>query len=1208
MPEDEVVSQFRTEVIERFAARDKTGTEHNYENYLATSLSERTGDEANAVDIAFAQKVFAWLGYEDSATTYNRPEVGKGKNVNRPDFRVHASVGTAFIWESKSTSEDWNEREHSQQLRRYVAGTSGYAVWCNARRLLALRFDPNGQYSILAEVDIEGLFGPQRVMPVLESEITNALGLFYLLFRQTRFNEFDALLQKVCVDEETFAANARPLNDEQSQREFVRGSVQVLGHLKMAALSRAQVGVQARRRLDDKLSEWQRRWRDAANELLARFPIQGRLGEVQVTPFQAAHAEVKSHLERASAHLGDVSSGELDEVQKLLNGRELRLSPEVKRALGNWRINAERINAAAAADRFYAGSAASVTDAFSLWADRQTDSDLATLEVFAEQAAYVFFVRVLLARMLEDKGILEHRIVSDGGFTAWRDLVQFYADGGPLNIHTQPFVYMLSARVSRYYQHFFQQPVFDWFIPDDLLLVETLEFLGRYNFSQVNSDLLGFTYENYTERIARNKKGHFLTQPRVVEYMLDLAEYKGSSIIGAKMLDPACGSGSFLVGAARRYRTALENYNQQNGGDRVELARQYVAALTTIFHGLEINPFSCYLAELNLLVCGLEDIHVLWQAGEFVPIERFRVYDTNSLDLPRPTLSSTIIGSRSIQVPFSPEDAALDETYSLKARLNEYSTGFAFIFSNPPYISPKQQRFERNYRESQFFAEALSGDANMYLLFLRLGVHYVGFGGKMCFIIPLTVLGDAASGAMRSLMTRHDLHPRAIVRFFTGNALFEGVDQATAILVVEQNEQNAPDILVGGGKDVSDARLSHHVEPAARVLSSTPNETVGWTAPWLVATEPQAYDVWEKVMQGRKGFLRDLWQDVLEPSQGDVNSTHLNPFRVGNAARQTDDVAIYKGENIARFAPLPQTPADSARQREGQAATVNAKLRRLCELQSEEKGFVFREVARLNTRECLSATWFERSRVHRLAFTHEAWRFRLLPNASEERALALLSFINSRIVAYLLNLFSTNNHVLLGELGRILIPDVATFPQAELAAQSSTLLAQRAALETDFVEALGAVLPSRDDIGEVKISPQLVLTQSQLPPLRLEHWQQRGVFHLPDNASKVGTILDRNTLHFAAELADEVEEVARLFLGTQREKRWSETADLMLPEPNAAARFLKLFAARQSESQAAWDNFVVEQRAIDDIVARWYGFDEQMLQAIRGGLPWARRG
>lgn len=124
------------------------------------------------------------------------------------------------------------------------------------------------------------------------------------------------------------------------------------------------------------------------------------------------------------------------------------------------------------------------------------------------------------------------------------------------------------------------------FLPDDYLLALVLHRLSKYNFKDVSSDLLGFTYEAFIDRVARNKKGHFLTPPAVVEFMLDRAGYTGSAVIGESLLDTACGSGSFLVHAARRLRQALVDSVR----DPIQVARHFIEQVQANLVGLEVNP------------------------------------------------------------------------------------------------------------------------------------------------------------------------------------------------------------------------------------------------------------------------------------------------------------------------------------------------------------------------------------------------------------------------------------------------------------------------------------------------------------------------------------------------------------------------------------------------------------------------------------------
>src|SRR5947209_3108288 len=65
-------------------------------------------------------------------------------------------------------------------------------------------------------------------------------------------------------------------------------------------------------------------------------------------------------------------------------------------------------------------------------------------------------------------------------------------------------------------------------------------------------------YEANLPSTERKQRGHFSTPPRLVEYILDACGYIPTADLSRiRVIDPACGSGNFLAGAARRLVTSL---------------------------------------------------------------------------------------------------------------------------------------------------------------------------------------------------------------------------------------------------------------------------------------------------------------------------------------------------------------------------------------------------------------------------------------------------------------------------------------------------------------------------------------------------------------------------------------------------------------------------------------------------------------------------
>ncbi len=1224
----QVVASFQQSVIDRFQITVDT-QQCNYQQYLTIPESKRSGDEANAVDQQFARYVLEWLGFSATDWTYNQPQ--SGQKANRPDYLVNGPVGTAFVWEDKNSTHNLEE-EDLKQMQRYCIGTAGYAAWCNMRRILAVRFLPSDilRYETLVDVLVEQLFGEEQ-----KTQATN-LALFRLLFSKERFTQFTQLVTNICVDEEAFERNAIALDRPQVMQKFINGSRQSLDHLRLAALSQVRQALGRRNRLVKEDANLREEWENARDEFIGKIKFSASgLDIISKRVFEA--------IEQLTPRLGEIELHEMRKVKEII-GQTIgvaKLPASLSLNFEVWLERAIRINSALLSQRFEATEPFRIAEAYHVWSERQSDQEDVNPETFAEQVAYVFFVRLLLVRVLEDKHILRPRFMSNGGFRDWSEYIRrHFKELEGTGVLNESYCDILARKAGHYYLHFFQQAIFDWFNPDDFLFVETLEFLCRYNFQNITSDIIGFTYEEYIDRNARNRKGHFLTRHDIVEYMLDLLEYTGTHVIGRRILDPASGSGSFLVHAARRYRRVLVSFfcnlhglddNEEaissNPDLRKELAQRYLSDLTTLFFGMELNPFACYLAEMNMLIQGLDDFFVLQQAGDVSPIERFHIYNTNSLDLPREVLDSTDVtgAARGIHVPDRLSDRLTDEAHPMKAKLDDYAEGFFYVISNPPYVSSKQEELDVNrFRNAGFYRSVLSGDTNLYLLFIRLGLYYLAEYGQMIYIVPLTIFGDRSANAARRLLKIPPFSPDIATRFYRGDILFPGVDQAVGIIRVGRSRPNTS-ILVSGGDDIQEVRAAQFSTGIAKVVDAVPQNDL-WQGSWLVSNNQIGLDIWQHVKQASGNFatrLGTLVDDTFDRKQGDVNATALNPLRLGEdkGSFSHGDIAIYKGEDVNVFAPLPTFPSDWARALQvtngsnlpREALRASQILEQLKQISDKEKGIVLREVARLNTRERLIATWFERDLSSPRAFTHELWRMVLKDGVTEENGKALLALVNSKVTAYLINLFSTNNHIGKDDLGRVPIPDPQTLPVTQLAALTNELIRERANLEENFVVKYQAELPEFDD-GQVYIPPSAVLATSRLPRLRMMDLVGRG--EVRNHGAANGRIKALKARNFIVCTADPTNpnmasftQVLDLFLSEpdRENNTWSQAQSWQLPEMVAAATWLDTYSTIVQQAQASWDRFVAMQRQLDEVVADWYSFDAAMRAAIAVGLPWARR-
>ena len=199
----------------------------------------------------------------------------------------------------------------------------------------------------------------------------------------------------------------------------------------------------------------------------------------------------------------------------------------------------------------------------------------------------------------------------------------------------------------------------------------------------------------------RKLRGHFSTPPQLVEQILDACGYTAQNDLSRlRVLDPACGSGNFLLGAARR----LIAYGQQSG----LTPKKSAALVQRNVWGLDPDPVACFLAEMQL--------------RSILPPQRqprrLHIHQADGLSLPWG------------------EDTPVD-----------------LFLANPPYLAAK------NNDLSVYRSLSQQGQSDSYLLFLNLALQAVRPDGWIGLVLPDPVLARANAARERQrLLAETTIH------------------------------------------------------------------------------------------------------------------------------------------------------------------------------------------------------------------------------------------------------------------------------------------------------------------------------------------------------------------------------------------------------------------------------------------------------------------
>ena len=248
--------------------------------------------------------------------------------------------------------------------------------------------------------------------------------------------------------------------------------------------------------------------------------------------------------------------------------------------------------------------------------------------MFCLESAYALLARVLLAKAMQDAHFPNLNVIDSFGRSAGNHQSHDRLDAKTYSdIVTE--VFSFSGRQA--FATLFASDIFDWWQDASVLLdpthfsntlAETVLGIFVFDFGDLEGDVLGDLYQKYFDRETRLALGEFYTPPEVVEFILEQVGYSGNATDRGRLLDPACGSGTFIVAALSRYLTA-----HQNDSPRTVLTR-LIQGLHIV--GFDINPFATLLAQVNYAVKLLPLYARALEEGP-LGLQNLPIYRTDSL-------------------------------------------------------------------------------------------------------------------------------------------------------------------------------------------------------------------------------------------------------------------------------------------------------------------------------------------------------------------------------------------------------------------------------------------------------------------------------------------------------------------------------------------------------------------------------------------------
>ncbi|NVM53043.1 MAG: N-6 DNA methylase [Candidatus Helarchaeota archaeon] len=275
-----------------------------------------------------------------------------------------------------------------------------------------------------------------------------------------------------------------------------------------------------------------------------------------------------------------------------------------------------------------------------------------------------------------------------------------------------------------------------------LSLKEFKEELDEYDLSIFNNYTIGRIYEALMSSGERRRLGQYYTPPAIVEFITRNSIREDDALI----LDPAAGSGGFLVEAYRYITSKFKvDHNQ---------------AIKQIF-GFDINQFALNLSSVNLAIIGLP------QKTENLNLELTDFF------LVRP-------GTSTLNRVFIDVEGEKIETFA------GFPPKLDVCIANPPYIRQEKIPSKEIARKhlSDFNKLLIDKKADIYIYFITLATQLLKNHGRLGFIISDRWLTQEYGFGFQQFLLRNYII-EAIIKFET--QVFEDALINACIILLEKS-------------------------------------------------------------------------------------------------------------------------------------------------------------------------------------------------------------------------------------------------------------------------------------------------------------------------------------------------------------------------------------------------------------------------------------
>ena len=341
-------------------------------------------------------------------------------------------------------------------------------------------------------------------------------------------------------------------------------------------------------------------------------------------------------------------------------------------------------------------------------------------EGMPKDAAFWQFLYLIFCKMHDEDLRAKHRQAWQRRF--WAGPKEQFEDQGRKNISIR--IQGLFSEVKQHYQNIFRGN--EEISLSDRALAFIVSELAKYDFTRTDVDAKGVAYQELVGVNLRGDRGQYFTPRGVVKLVIDMLDPKEDETL----LDPACGTGGFLVATLglmlEKFR---EEQNTQAGDENTmeffnvhQRLKEYGG--NKVF-GADFDPFLIRAAQMNMVLAG---------------DGRGHLYNINSLEFPLGHLNDLETAKKEIPLksmdiiatnpPFGSDIPITDEHI-----LEQYELAHTW-----------ESDGDGGFRKTGTLKKAVAPE----ILFIERCIQWLKPGtGRMGIVLPDGVLGNPAAEYIR---------------------------------------------------------------------------------------------------------------------------------------------------------------------------------------------------------------------------------------------------------------------------------------------------------------------------------------------------------------------------------------------------------------------------------------------------------------------------